>query len=313
MDSSQNGDAPHPSSSPLPRFSTIKADMFPRKLCQTQHVELFSEPKFTIGDLFNVTDWVGVVNGGGTGIGIHISPSFANNGARVYITGRRQDMFQQAVNSWGTSCKESVQALVETILRQEKHVDVLVNSASIATRTSDVEKGEVSGKDLAKEMWQLTPDDWLDVQHLTSVAFLPLLNATSSSRSEHTGTIIDISLISGITTNSHQFQYNVSKAASIQLTTLLAQEFRRPKITVRVNSIASGIFPTGMADSESNERNKSTVTSRRGHKEGIPAGRAGQDEDMAQAALMLPINQYAYGQTIVIDRGYFPDLAVLGN
>ncbi len=108
-----------------------------------------------------------------------IAQAFANNGARVYITGRRQDVLQQAVNSWGTSLvhqkgkiidvpcdhtsKDSIQALVETISRQEKHVDVLVNNAGIATQTADVEKGEVAGKDLAKEMWQLTPDDWLDV------------------------------------------------------------------------------------------------------------------------------------------------------
>ncbi|KAK0235441.1 hypothetical protein EDD85DRAFT_843032 [Armillaria nabsnona] len=269
--------------------------------------------KFTVGALFNVTDWVCVVTGGGTGIGLMIAQAFANNGARVYITGRRQDVLQQAVNSWGTSLvhqkgkiigvscdhtsKDSIQALVQTISRQEKHIDVLVNNAGIATQTADVEKGEVAGKDLAKEMWQLTPDDWLDVyktnvmgHYFTSAAFLPLLSAASNSRSEHTGT--------------HQFQYNVSKAASIQLTTLLAQEFRRPGVSVRVNSIAPGVFPSEMTTSESDEHNKSAITSERGHKEGIPAGRAGRDEDMAQAALMLATNQYAYGQTIVIDGGY---------
>ncbi|SJL12391.1 related to dehydrogenases with different specificities (related to short-chain alcohol dehydrogenases) [Armillaria ostoyae] len=284
--------------------------------------------KFTVDALFNVTDWVCVVTGGGTGIGLMIAQAFANNGARVYITGRRQDVLQQAVNSWGTSLvhqkgkiigvpcdhtsKESIQALVETISRQEKHVDVLVNNAGIATQTADVEKGEVAGKDLAKEMWQLTPDHWLDVyktnvmgHYFTSAAFLPLLSAASSSRSEHTGTVINISSISGITTNSqHQFQHNVSKAASIQLTTLLAQEFRRPGVSVRVNSIAPGVFPSEMTTSESDEHNKSSITSERGYNEGIPAGRAGRDEDMAQAALMLATNQYAYGQTIVIDGGY---------
>lgn len=40
--------------------------------------------------------------------------------------------------------------------------------------------------------------------------------------------------------------YNVSKAASIQLNTLLAQELRRPGVKVRVNSIAPGIFPSEM-------------------------------------------------------------------
>lgn len=48
---------------------------------------------------------------------------------------------------------------------------------------------------------------------------------------------------------------------------------------------------------ESNEYNKSSIDKAGWAKEkGVPAGRAGSDEDMAQAALMLAVNQYAYGQ-----------------
>ena len=79
----------------------------------------------------------------------------------------------------------------------------------------------------------------------TAVAFLPLLSA--AHREGHTGAVINISSISGITrTTQHHFKYNVSKAATIQLTQLLAQEFRRPGVKVRVNSIAPGIFPSEM-------------------------------------------------------------------
>ena len=52
---------------------------------------------------------------------------------------------------------------------------------------------------------------------------------------------------SGITrASTHRFMYNVSKAASIQLNNLLAQELRRPGVMVRVNSIAPGVFPSEM-------------------------------------------------------------------
>lgn len=49
---------------------------------------------------------------------------------------------------------------------------------------------------------------------------------------------------------------------------------------------------------ESDEHNKSQipVSEDYGEKKGIPAGRPGRDEDMAQAALLLACNQYAYGQ-----------------
>ncbi len=48
----------------------------------------------------------------------------------------------------------------------------------------------------------------------------------------------------------------------------------------------------------SDDINKSTIPTDEsyGEKKGIPAGRPGRDEDMAQAVLMLACNQYAYGQ-----------------
>lgn len=79
----------------------------------------------------------------------------------------------------------------------------------------------------------------------TSVAFLPLLSA--ANRPDHTPCIINVSSISGITkTTQHHYNYNSSKAATIQLNNLLAQEFSQPGVKIRVNSIAPGIFPSQM-------------------------------------------------------------------
>lgn len=44
----------------------------------------------------------------------------------------------------------------------------------------------------------------------------------------------------------HHFEYNVSKAATIQLSRLLAQECRRAGVKVRCNSFAPGIFASEM-------------------------------------------------------------------
>lgn len=41
-----------------------------------------------------------------------------------------------------------------------------------------------------------------------------------------------------------------------------------------------------------------------GAKKGIPAGRPGSEEDMAQAVLALACNQYMHGQTVVFDGEY---------
>ncbi|KAK0186693.1 hypothetical protein F5146DRAFT_1066920 [Armillaria mellea] len=222
-----------------------------------------------------------------------IAQAFANNGARVYITGRRQDVLQQAGKLVGISCdtadKTSIQALVNSISKEEGHVDILVNNAGITSQTAQVEKGDISAKELGTELCHF----------FTATAFLPFLSAASNIRPDHTGNVINISSMSGITaTSQHHVQYNVSKSAFIQLT--------RPGVNVRVNSIAPGIFPSEMTTSGSNEQNKSTIPTDTdyGEKKGIPAGRPGKEEDMAQAALMLATNQYAYGQVVTIDGGY---------
>lgn len=243
--------------------------------------------KFGTNRLFNVEGWVVVVTGGGTGIGLMIAQALANNGARVYITGRRPEALETVVKTWGKNLthprgqvipvsvditdKASIEKLVKEISQNEKHVDVLVNNAGISKGTSIVEKGDESAKALKEQLWNEELSDWEEVYRtnvigrvahhcfftlsltnvhisryfFTSAAFLPLLAA--AAREGHTGTVINVSSMSGITrTSQHHFKYNVSKAAAIHLSQLLAQEFRRPGVKVRVNNIAPGIFPSEM-------------------------------------------------------------------
>ncbi|KIJ69913.1 hypothetical protein HYDPIDRAFT_77810 [Hydnomerulius pinastri MD-312] len=286
--------------------------------------------KFSVKNLFNVEGWVCVVSGGGTGIGLMIAQAFANNGAKVYITSRRQEVLEHAAKHWGSSLvhpqgklipvvcditsKDSIRNLVQDIGQKENHIDLLVNNAGISKGTSEVEKGDESAQDLAEELFNEDPIEWENVYKTNvtgyfflSAAFLPLLHAASRSDFQHTGSVINVSSMSGITrTTQHHVKYNVSKSATIHLTTLLAQEFRRRAVQVRVNSIAPGIFPSEMTSGSSDERNKSRIPAEEGWgaKKGVPAGRPGRDEDVAQVALMLACNQYAYGQTVVIDGGY---------
>ncbi|OCH94512.1 NAD(P)-binding protein [Obba rivulosa] len=284
--------------------------------------------KFTVKELFNVDGWVAVVTGGGTGIGLMIAQAFANNGAHVYITGRRADVLQTASETWGASLahphgklipiqaditdKASLQNLADEIAKREKHVDVLVNNAGISLNTSSVEKGDQSVQALQQELWSEDPAEWEQVyksnvigHFFTTVALAPLLAA--AQRADHTACVINISSMSGITrTSQHHFMYNVSKAADIHLTSLLAQELRRPGVKVRVNSIAPGIFPSEMTTEDSDSKNKSQIPTGDdyGEKKGIPAGRPGREEDMAQAALFLACNQYMWGQTVAVEGGY---------
>lgn len=135
--------------------------------------------KFGTSRLFNVEGWVCVVTGGGTGIGLMIAQAFANNGARVYITGRRAEVLQTAVKTWGKSLahprgqlipmpadstdKASIDSLVKDISKNEKYIDVLVNNAGISKGKSSVEEGDKSADALKKELWNEELSDWEDV------------------------------------------------------------------------------------------------------------------------------------------------------
>ncbi|KAJ3479108.1 hypothetical protein NLI96_g9290 [Meripilus lineatus] len=257
-----------------------------------------------------------------------IAQSFANNGAKVYIVGRRQEALQNAINKWGQSLahpngklipltaditdKDSIEALAKRIGEKEQKIDVLVNNAGISLGTSNVEAGKESAEALQRELWKEKQDNWEAVYQtnvigyfFTTVAFLPLL--TAANRPGHTASVINVSSISGITrTTQHHFMYNVSKSATIQLNTLLAQELSQPGVKIRVNSIAPGIFPSEMTTDSSDEKNKSSIPTNDdfAEKKGIPAGRPGEDKDMAQLALCLACNEYMYGQTVVVDGGY---------
>lgn len=110
--------------------------------------------------------------------------------------------------------------------------------------------------------------------------------------------------MSGIMRNAQgHFAYNAAKGATVHLAKLMSAEFE--KVGVRVNSIAPGYFPSEMTTGESDETNKSGLPAdevkNKGHE--VPAGRAGADDEMAMAVLMLAKNKYVNGEIIAVDGG----------
>jgi len=81
---------------------------------------------------------VAVVTGGSTGIGLAIAKRFAGEGAKVYITGRRQPELDAAVESVGGGAQSvrvdsadltQLQALFDQVRREHGKLDVLVANA----------------------------------------------------------------------------------------------------------------------------------------------------------------------------------------
>ena len=126
-------------------------------------------------------------------------------------------------------------------------------------------------------------------------AFLPLLQRATEYHKGFSGTVINITSISGIVLKSQgHFSYNASKAAAIHLTKMLASEISNQGIKIRINSIAPGVYPSEMTAGESGDDMKSELPKEKyAH---LPSERPGNDRDMANAILFAVTNQYLNGQ-----------------
>ncbi|CAO1600938.1 hypothetical protein XANCAGTX0491_004610 [Xanthoria calcicola] len=276
--------------------------------------------------LFSVKDYVCVVSGGGTGIGLMITQALAANGAKVYITGRRMEVLENAakthspgdagqiipVGPCDVTSKEPLEKLVQDISSKEKHINLLVANAGIAGPKGIPESSDAS--QLSKDLWSSeSPPEWASVfntnvtsVYFTTVAFLPLLQASQKhpDHATRSPSVIVISSMSGIMRNSQgHFAYNAAKGATVHLSKLMSSEFE--KANIRVNSIAPGYFPSEMtAKSKDEDSNKSDLPDEKVQEKGhVPAERPGSDEEMAMAALFLCKNNYVNGEVIAVDGG----------
>ncbi|KAH8178862.1 short chain dehydrogenase domain-containing protein [Sarocladium implicatum] len=283
-------------------------------------------PAYTRDNLFDLTGKVALVSGGGSGLGLMATQALAVNGAKVYITGRTKEKLDTVVEKYGKDIpgeiiaitadvtdKKGVQALYKEIESREKVLDILINNAGVSsasvTTESDGDAKEMKANLFDNE--KVTNADWNDVyntnvtaQYFMTTAFLPLLQASSDKNPKWSSTVLFISSISGlIKTAQHHFSYNASKGAAVHLTRMLSAELTSSNLKIRVNGIAPGVFPSEMTTDGSDENQKSFIPAEK-YKEKVPAGRAGRDEDMAQAVLFAVTNQYLQGQTFAVDGGY---------
>ncbi|KAJ6460663.1 hypothetical protein C8R47DRAFT_121073 [Mycena vitilis] len=98
--------------------------------------------------LFDVDGLVALVTGGGSGIGRMMAAALENNGATVYIVGRRLDVLQTAakeINKYDkiiplegdVTERESLLSIVDEVKNRHGYIDLLVNNAGIARNIYD--------------------------------------------------------------------------------------------------------------------------------------------------------------------------------
>ncbi|TYJ56365.1 hypothetical protein B9479_002913 [Cryptococcus floricola] len=287
---------------------------------------VFGTDALKVNKLFDVSGWVAIVTGGGTGLGLITASALASNGAKVYITGRRLEPLQEAAKTaapegspgsiipvqadMGT--KEGILKLKETIEKEEKWVNVLINNHGVSLPSAKINEAEQTAEGLSKKMFEDESfENWSNGHRIntasyyfTTFAFLPLLDAAQKvGKFPEPGNVLNLSSVSGIckTSQRGQFSYNSNKAATISLSHQLATEFARRGLGIRVNVVAPGYFPSGMSYVDEKHFKPSEEFKR---DYGTPLGRVGNAQDYAQCIFGLISNQYVTGAELVIDGGW---------
>ena len=208
--------------------------------------------------------------------------------------------------------KKDIERLAKELESKEKVLSILINNAGIQETGKMNPSGE-NAEEFRDNLFHSEGqefDNWTSEYrtnvaqlYFTTGAFLPLLQRASENERGYSGTVINITSISGIVLKSQgHFSYNASKAAAIHLTKMLASEISNKGIKIRINSIAPGVFPSEMTAGESGDDMKSSLPKE--SKSMLPSERPGKDSDMANAILFAATNQYLNGQIVPVDGGY---------
>ena len=237
---------------------------------------------------------VAIVTGGTRGIGYEIVRKYLQNEAKVVLWGSRQETVDKALQqlkeenaAWeveGMCPKLTDAAAVEAAVKEVKdkfgRIDILVNNAGISQSTP---------------LYQYKVEEFDKIIDLNVKAiFYAILPTAKIMKEQGSGCIINTSSMVSISGQPAGCGYPASKFAVNGLTISLARELAKDGI--RVNAVAPGVTKTDMVAALPKDMVDRISA-------GIPLGRPGEPEEVANAFLYLAsdLAGYVTGEILSVD------------
>jgi len=245
-----------------------------------------------VKDPFRLDGKVALVTGANTGIGQAIAVGMARAGAEVIAAGRSAvTQTLDLIAAERLKARALELALDEPATAAQKlltvgPVDILVNNAGIIRRADAI--------DFTEKDW----DEVIDV-NLKAVFFLSQAFARAVFARQAGGAIVNVASLLSFQGGIRIPSYTAAKHGVAGLTKLLANEWAVRGINV--NAIAPGYIETN-----NTEALRADVARNRAILDRIPAGRWGEAEDIAGAAVFLasPAAKYVHGTILPVDGGW---------
>ena len=239
---------------------------------------------------------IALVTGGNSGIGLATAKQFVNEGAYVFITGRREPELAAAVKQVGKNVtavqgdvanRGDLDRLFTQIKREKGKLDILFANAGVA-------KYSPLGA-ITEESYDSIFDINVKGVVFTVQKALPLLSDGAS-------VILNASIVAskGFASNSI---YSASKAAVRSFARTWTTDLKNRRI--RVNAVSPGATDTPgltelLASSETGEERKKMITT------AVPLGRFGTPDEIAKAVVFLASDDSSYitGTELFVDGGF---------
>ncbi len=240
-----------------------------------------------------------LVTGASSGIGLATARALARAGAAVLCVGRNESALATVVAGieadGGTASAfvadvtdpAASDRIIGEVRQRYGRLDVLVNAAGI------IASGSVA---------DTTDEGWETMMGVNVTAPFRLMRAAVPLLTESTGTVVNVSSVTGLRAFPGVLAYCVSKAAIDQLTRCAALELA-PK-GVRVNAVNPGVVVTNLHRRSGMQEEQYAGFLQRA-RDTHPLGRPGNADEIASLILFLasPRSGWMTGDTIAIDGG----------